>query len=474
MGDSLRGVNIAGAEVAYDPHVDPVEGVHYVWPSLGDIDYLVSKGVEFVRITFSWELAQPALDSDLTDGGYFGVLRDRVTYATARGITVMVEPHGGTYANFVRYKGNPVGSAQVTAASFADLWARIEAAFADNDDVVFGLSNEPNDISTVQWFTAAAAAVDAIRDASADRRILVSGNGFGQPASWTENWYDSATPQVSNADAWALHLAGKNVTASVHTYFDADGGGIGDDVVNPDIMRERLEPVVAWARANNQKVHLTEFGASAANPVSRQAVANALAYIDTNPDVITGWSWWTYGASSFWGDYRFTLNPTENYTVDDPKMAWLQQHFAAPVVIAPVRLSPTVAIAPHDRVVTFKKQIHPGTYPDVGEGSYSMRARTRTTSSDDETFCVAILLENPNKRFEVDWHDMTIDLRQHKILDWWDADLSGISGWVTAKPSDLIRTVQPQNKISFGLCLQRDQTTPFSGNDQIAVKGLRW
>jgi hypothetical protein len=69
---------------------------------------------------------------------------------------------------------------------------------------------------------------------------------------------------------------------------------------------------------------------------------------------------------------------------------------------------------------------------------------------------------------------MTIDLRQHQILDWWGTDLSGTSGWVTAKPSDLTRTVQPQNKVSFGLWLQRDQTTPFGGNDQIAVKGLGW
>ncbi|MCW2517020.1 MAG: hypothetical protein JWR11_6062 [Mycobacterium sp.] len=64
------------------------------------------------------------------------------------------------------------------------------------------------------------------------------------------------------------------------------------------------------------------------------------------------------------------------------------------------RLSPTVTIAPADRVVTFKRHIHPGTYPDLGEGSYVMRAHT-TTSSDDDTFCVAILLENPNKGVEV-------------------------------------------------------------------------
>jgi hypothetical protein len=42
---------------------------------------------------------------------------------------------------------------------------------------------------------------------------------------------------------------------------------------------------------------------------------------------------YTYGPPSFWGGYKFTLCPTNNYTVDNPKMAWLAPHFDAPTVL---------------------------------------------------------------------------------------------------------------------------------------------
>jgi hypothetical protein len=36
------------------------------------------------------------------------------------------------------------------------------------------------------------------------------------------------------------------------------------------------------------------------------------------------------------------------------------------------------------------------------------------------------------------------------------------------------RTILPNNKTSFGLCLQRDQASTFGINEQILVKSLRW
>ena len=121
-----------------------------------------------------------------------------------------------------------------------------------------------------------------------------------------------------------------NLVVSVHTYFDSDGGGNGIDIVHPNIIGQRLQPVVDWARARGLKVHLSEFGASSANPGAQAAVANAIAYMDANADVIIGWAWWAYGPPDWWGSYQFTLCPTNNYTVDDPKMAWLAPHFDAP------------------------------------------------------------------------------------------------------------------------------------------------
>ena len=81
------------------------------------------------------------------------------------------------------------------------------------------------------------------------------------------------------------------------------------------------------------KVHLSEFGAASTNPDAQVAVANAIAYMNANRDVMIGWAWWAYGPPLFWGDYKFTLCPTNNYTVDNPKMAWLAPHFDAPTIL---------------------------------------------------------------------------------------------------------------------------------------------
>lgn len=330
MTTSLRGVNLTGAGWAYDSDVTPISGTNYEWVSHQDIDYLASKGVAFARLLFSWEILQPTLNAPL-DAPYESTMHDRVSYATSQGMHVMIEPHGGDFPKFARYKGDAVGSAAVPDGAFADLWARLAQLYKDDSQVIFGLMNEPNSISTVQWFAAAQAAIDAIRSTGATNLIMVPGNGFSQPGTWHRTYYDTAVPRVSNATAWqVLRDPLDNLVVSVHTYFDSDGGGNGIDIVHANIIGQRLRPVVDWARARGLKVHLSEFGASSANPGAQAAVANAIAYMDANADVIIGWAWWAYGPPDWWGSYQFTLCPTGNYTIDDPKMAWLAPHFAAP------------------------------------------------------------------------------------------------------------------------------------------------
>ena len=289
MSASLRGVNLAGAEWAYTAGQTPIEGENYLWVSHQDIDYLASKGVALARLIFSWEILQPALNGGF-DAAYESTMRDRVSYATGKGMTVMIEPHGGEYTRFARYKGQVVGSAAVPNSAFADLWRRLAESYRDDPQVVFGLMNEPNAMSTMQWFAAAQAAIDAVRATGATNIILVPGNGFSQPSSWNDTWYDTAMPKVSNATGWAtLQDPLNHIVVSVHTYFDADGGGGADDIAAADIIQQRLQPVVDWARVRGLKVHLSEFGANAATAGAQAAVANALDYIDANADAMIGW-----------------------------------------------------------------------------------------------------------------------------------------------------------------------------------------
>lgn len=327
---TLTGVNIAGAEWEWSSSITPKQGTNYEFISNQDADYIVSKGFNFTRFLYAWELMQPSLNGALSTSGYAGVFKTRVDYMTSKGLYVLVEPHGASSPNFVRYKGNLVGTTAVPNNAFADLWSKMATMFKDNPRVIFGLSNEPNNIGTAQWFTAAQAAITAIRATGATNFIMVNGNGWSQPASWNDTWYDTSSgTKVSNATGWSsLNDPLKNTIVSVHTYFDADGGGFGSGIVSKDIIVQRLKPVVDWARSKGLKVHLSEFGAGLTETGAQEAVSTTCNYITANSDVLIGWSWWTYGPPSWWGGYKFTLCPKNNYATDDAKIAWLKPHMA--------------------------------------------------------------------------------------------------------------------------------------------------
>jgi len=57
------------------------------------------------------------------------------------------------------------------------------------------------------------------------------------------------------------------------------------------------------------------------NSNCEQSIISALDYMQTNSDVWIGWSWWAAGPQ--WGEYIFTLEPTNNFTNDRPQMSWL-------------------------------------------------------------------------------------------------------------------------------------------------------
>jgi endoglucanase len=474
MRTSLRGVNLAGGEWPYTAGQTPVEGQDYQWVSRQDIDYLVSKGVAFARLIFSWEILQPALNGSF-DATYEATMRARVTYATGKGMNIMIEPHGGEFTRFARYKDRVVGSAAVPNSAFADLWRRLAELYQNNSRVILGLMNEPNAMSTMQWIAAAQAAIGAIRATGAANMIMVPGNGFSQPSSWNDTWYDTATmPKVSNATGWTTLVDPLNNTVvSVHTYFNVDGGGGADDIVDPNIIGQRLQPVVDWARARGLKVHLSEFGANAATAGAQAAVANALDYIDANTDVMIGWAWWTYGPPPWWGGYRFTLCPKNNYTVDDPKMAWLEPRFDGPSAQT-MRPTSVDVQAPSESTYTSKKQVAAGDYADVPAGSYSLKVATRTTYSDEARFCVNVILENPSDMVDVDWEQMTIDLRGHTLQSSWNSTIVGSTGVVTVTPMAETRTVRARNKTSFGLCVLRNSGVSSKANYQVKVKALLW
>jgi len=346
----FRGTNTAGSEMDWGPpgtpnkaNTDnPTSGSDFLFVSNQDIDYLWSQNIGFIRLVISWEGLQPVLNQPLSAGVYNQTLQARVAYATGKGMNVLLEPHGGSDTNFIRWKGNLVGSPAVSNTAFADFWTRMAAQFKANTRVMYGLGNEPHDMSTLQWFTSAQAAITGIRSTGSTQMIFVPGNGWTGASTWTSTSPDTAAVKISNANAFlALQDPAKNLVASVHLYLDANGGGGSPDIVSPTIGVERLSSVVNWAKANNVKVHMSEIGAMSSNAVQAQAaLKNLFDYIQANNTIVIGWSWWAYGPPAWWS--------SNNLFLDSVKMAWLAPYLVqpAPGVPAPTVTPPPTVTAP--------------------------------------------------------------------------------------------------------------------------------
>jgi endoglucanase len=316
----LTGVSIAGGEFwlanksSFSKEAHPQYGVNYSYPTKDEIDYFASKGMNIFRYQFLWETLQPKVNTplDLTD---LQRLKISVEFATSQKLVVLLDPH-----DYARYYENIIGGSKVSASDFADFWKRLAVEFSDDPYVWFGLVNEPNTMSTQQWFDDANAAIAAIRSTGAKNMILVPGNSWTGAHSWTHEDYGGE----SNAkgvltikdpvDYWAIE---------VHQYLDKDSSGTHNEVVSPTIGSERLKTFVDWCRENKMRAVLGEFGV----PVTANGEASLhdmLKSMERDSDVWLGWTWWAAG--SLWHEYLFTIEPKNGQ--DRPQMAWLQPHLS--------------------------------------------------------------------------------------------------------------------------------------------------
>jgi endoglucanase len=301
-----RGVNLSGAE--FGSAIPGKEGTDYQWPTASEVDYYLSKGMTTFRVGFLWERLQPTAKGAFT-AAYFAKLDALVTYATSRKATVIIEPH-----NFARYYGTTVGSTQVPNAVFADLWARLGAAYKGNPSVMFNLVNEPHDLPSAQWVGAANAAIAAARGAGANNTVVVPGN------AWTgaHSWYDTSYGTSNAVALLGITDPVNNVLFEAHQYLDSDSSGSSGACVSATIGSERLAPFVKWLRDNGKKGFLGEF-AGGDNATCNAAIGDMLTYAAAQSDVLAGWAWW--GGGPAWGNYVFASDPSGG--ADRPAMKLL-------------------------------------------------------------------------------------------------------------------------------------------------------
>jgi endoglucanase len=345
----FTGVNLAGAEFGVsngNVNLPGTYGTHYTYPTAAEASYFVTKGLNTFRVPFRWERLQRSQFADLhgLDDGPTGELDRMDTFvnaATALGAYVILEPH-----NFQRYfpaTNNFQSSAQglvgsaVPDTAYADFWGKVADHYKNNQRVIFNLMNEPNTMPTSQLVTSHNAAIQAIRDKGAENLILVPGNQWTGAHSWSETYYNGPN---------SVHMLNivdpiDNFAFDVHQYLDDNSSGTSDQIGtnqnpnNPNIGVERLTNFTNWLHANDRKGFLGEFAVAnsrigtGATQIGDEAINNMLNYIQANDDVWLGWAWWAAGP--WWGNYMFTLEPTnlgQPTQADRPALGVLQP-FAA-------------------------------------------------------------------------------------------------------------------------------------------------
>jgi endoglucanase len=293
-----RGVNIAGAEFAAGRLPGRVN-FDYHYPSVEELTDAARAGANIIRLPFLWERLQPVLGQSF-DVAEFKSLEETVRSARALDLAVILDPH-----NYGEYRGNLIGTGEVTGEMFVGFWRQLVRRFPQDDGVIFGLMNEPHKHSAGDWAAITQAVVQAIRAEGSTQWILIPGSYWTGAHSWT-----TPIAGLSNADAFRHFFDPLNRFAfDMHQYFDADSSGTHRTCVNPEVGVERLKQAEAWLEAVDKKGFLGEFGASD-DPVCLAALRRFIVALESHP-VWIGWTYWA--ASSWFGDYMFNVFPFDRH-----------------------------------------------------------------------------------------------------------------------------------------------------------------
>lgn len=294
----FRGINISGAE--FGPLGGKVDK-DYVWPTTATLDYFAGKGFNTVRLPFRWEHLQPKLMGKF-DEAELSRLMETVELIRARGMKTILDPH-----NYARYKDKVVGTKAVPNAALADFWAKLAKLYANDDQVVFGLMNEPNTMPVAQWVNAANAATEAIRNkAEANNLILVPGT------AWTgaHSWLKPIDGEPNGVALGKYHDPGNNFAFEVHQYFDDDFSGTKGNCSRAADAVAAVQSFTDWLKSTGNRGMLGEFGVP--NDVTCvEGLKSMVDVVERNKDVWTGWTYWVAG--DWWSpDEPLNIQPTKD------------------------------------------------------------------------------------------------------------------------------------------------------------------
>jgi endoglucanase len=326
-----RGVNLSGAEFGTKPEFcneAPGQfGKDYTYNSERTVAYFAREGLGLIRLPFRWERLQPRL-GEAFDEAELGRLREFVGWAKRHGATVVPEPH-----NFGRYRlrlGGKVveaivdqtfdGERPVTRDHFADFWRRFSDVFRDDPTVeAYGLMNEPHDMGRSDWKAISQAAVTAIRAGGDRKLVLVPGNSYSNSDHFAD---------INGPRAWIRDPAGR-LAYEAHCYFDSDYSGTYALSYDAELAKDkdlesrgvrRLRQFAEWCSTNRVPGFLGEFAVPGDDPRWLKLVEHCLEELDR---IGMDACWWAAG--EWWGPYKLSLQPHDDFRNPAPQMAALRR-----------------------------------------------------------------------------------------------------------------------------------------------------
>lgn len=303
---AYRGLNLYGA------FQNGFSDQPWVFPTSAELDYYKRKGLNSFRVPLLWEDLQPHLFGPL-DPVYLAAMDRFVAECKALGQRVSF-----TFINQGTYPANggkPIGSPQVPATAFDDLWTKMALHYRHEPTVwAYDLMNEP--FADPQWEAHAQDVIDAIRAIDPTKTII-------------------AVPRQESALSWNVLFAGysdpaANLVYEAHVYFDHDSHGqyqgtYDQEGAYPDIGIDRITPFVVWCKLHAVHCIVGEYGIPG-EPTGGQSAYDTrwlvvldtfLSYLDR---VNMSADYWSAGP---YGDVN-SVEPTDGH--DRPQMAVLERH----------------------------------------------------------------------------------------------------------------------------------------------------
>lgn len=222
---SRHGVNLAGLEFGtnrdeFSSAQPGILGQDYFKEPASSFAFLAERGVDLVRLPFSWERLQPTLAGPL-DADYSATIDAMLDAAAENGIDIVLDLHN--YAAYQSPDGELLlGSEALPASALTEVWLRIAERWGAHPSVIaYGLMNEPHSLpgdtvrdAAVAWEAISQQTVTELRAAGDTTLLMVAGYDYSSVPRWREN----------HPTGW-INDPADNFRYEGHHYWDNTGEG---------------------------------------------------------------------------------------------------------------------------------------------------------------------------------------------------------------------------------------------------------